>query len=331
MNLKNNILITGVGGFIGLRAAEIAIKRGMNVCGLESDPEKAKAAANLGVQVTNGSVKNQEVTQAACQGVDLVLHTEEIAAEGGAIDQFREVNVAGTINIAKAAQNAGVKTFVHLSNALVYGFDYPEGVTETAQLTPQENPYCQTKIEAELALLQLNCPPDFGIIIIRPGDVYGPGSIPWVVRPLQLMGQKLFAYVNDGQGVINHLYVDNLIDAIFLAIEKQCYGEIFNITDGQQTSWKDYFTSLAEIGDFPVPSSLPKAELKGFLQIRYQGQKLFRKKPDIFPDAVDFMSRSYSYSIDKARKVLGYEPAINLSAGMDQTREWLMKNAAVKK
>ena len=155
----------------------------------------------------------------------------------------------------------------------------------------ENNAYCQTKIEAETQLLPLNSPPDFGVIIIRAGDVYGPGSIPWIVRPILMMRQKLFAYANDGKGVINHVYIDNLIDAIFLAIEKETYGEIFNITDGEDTSWKEYFMRLAAIEGLPAPMSLPKDEMKLFLKLRHQGQKLFRKKADILPESVDFMSR----------------------------------------
>jgi nucleoside-diphosphate-sugar epimerase len=326
MDIKNKtILITDIGEFIGLRAAELAVSQGMKVFGLQTASEKIKKAQNLGAKVIVGSVTDRDTATMACQGVDIVLHTAEVAQEGGSLDKFREVNVNGTVNIAQAAKNAGVKTFVHLSSVLVYGFNYPEYVTEDGPLSGEHNPYCQTKIEAEKTLLQLNASPDFGIIIIRPGDVYGPGSIPWVVRPLLLMRQKLFAYANEGKGVINHVYVDNLIQAIFLAIEKEACGEIFNITDGQETTWKDYFTRLAEIAGLPAPFSLPKDELKLFLNLRYQGQKLFRKKADILPEVVDFMTRPYAYSIAKAKNTLNYEPKIDLEAGLQLTQEWLQK------
>ncbi len=323
MNLTDKtLLITGIGGFIGLRTTEIAIAKGLKVRGLEKDTDLAKKAGKLGAEVIIGSVTDSSIAQKACQEVDIVLHTEEVAKEGGSNKEFRQVNVDGTINIAKAARNAGVKTFVHLSNALVYGFNYKNGVTEEEELKQEKNPYCQTKIEAEKALSQLNNLPDFGIIIIRAGDVYGPGSIPWIVRPISLMQQKLFAYTNEGK-VVNHLYVDNLIDAIFLAIEKEQHGEIFNITDGKETSPQEYFTRVAEIAGHPAPSSLPKDEIKLFLKLRCQGQKLFRKQPDILPEAADFMSRPYPFSIDKARKLLNYQPAISLDEGMSRIQEWL--------
>lgn len=326
MNLNNKtLLITGIGGFIGSRTAELAIAKGIKVCGLQDSSDKNKKAQNLGAKVIYGNVTDPATAQKACQGVDIVLHTAEIAKEGGSLDQFREINVNGTINIAQAAKNAGVKTFIHISSVLVYGFNYPDRVTEDGPLCGEKNAYCQTKIEAEKALLELNDPANFGIIILRPGDVYGPGSIPWIVRPLVMMRQRLFAYANEGRGVINHTYIDNLIDAIFLAIEKETYGEIFNVTDGQETTWKDYFTRLADIAGLPAPFSLPKDELKLFLQLRYQGQKLFRKQADILPEVVDFMTRPYAYSITKAQKLLSYQPTVDLEEGMRRTQEWVKK------
>jgi nucleoside-diphosphate-sugar epimerase len=57
--------------------------------------------------------------------------------------------------------------------------------------------------------------------------------------------------------------------------------------------------------------------------LRCQGQKLFRKQPDILPEAADFMSRPHVFSIDKARKILNYQPNISLDEGMNRIQEWL--------
>ncbi|BAY20498.1 NAD-dependent epimerase/dehydratase [Calothrix sp. NIES-2100] len=326
MNLENKtLLITGIDEFIGWRAAELAIAKGMKVKGLQSSAVQDKKAQNLGVEVIVGNINDAKIAQKACEGVDIVLHTAQLAQEAGALKDFQQVNVDGTITMAKAAKSAGVKTFVHLSSILVYGFNYSDRVTESEPLADESNPYCKTKIAAELAVLLLNNPADFGVIVIRAGDVYGPGCIPWVIRPVHFMRQKLFAYASDEHGVMNHVYVDNLIDAIFLASEKETYGEIFNITDGGNTSWKEYFTRLAEISDSPAPMSLGKDEIKLFLKLRVQGQKLFRKKADILPESIDFMTRPYACSIAKAESLLNYTPKVGLEEGLQITKEWLEK------
>lgn len=324
MNLSGRtLLITGIGGFIGLRVAELALAQGMKVRGLQRSAERAKRAQSLGAEVIVGNVTNPTIAEQACQGVDVVLHTAAVVKEGGSFEYFREVNVGGTINMALAAKNAGVKTFIHLSSVMVYGFNYPNQIAEDGPLCGDNNPYCQTKIEGEKELLKLNSPPDFGTIIIRAGDVYGPGCIPWIVRPLLLMRQKLFALANGGQGVINHVYIDNLVEAIFLAAEKEAYGEAFNITDGRETSCKEYFTRLAEIGGVSVPFSLPAGVLKSVLRFRCLAQKLARKNADILPESIDFVTRPHIYSIAKAQNMLGYQPKIGLDEGMGRIQEWL--------
>lgn len=324
MNLTNKtILITGIGGFIGLRTTELAIAQGMHVRGIENDPSNAKIAESLGATVIVGSICDPVVAEEACQGVDIVLHTAALVKEGGALEEFRNVNVGGTLNIARAAINAGVKTFVHLSSVIVYGFTYANQITEEGPLRSENNPYSLTKIESEAEILKLNAPPDFGVIIIRPTAVYGPRSNPWVVRPLSLMRQKRFVIPDAGGGVMNHLYIDNLIDGIFLAVEKEAYGEAFNISDGQETSWKEYYTRLAEAGNVPAPLSLPAPIVKSLIRLEWIRMRILGKQPVIFPAAVDFSTSPHAYSIKKAQTQLGYEPKITLEEGMESIREWL--------
>ncbi|MEC4818264.1 MAG: NAD-dependent epimerase/dehydratase family protein [Scytonema sp. PMC 1069.18] len=321
MNLNNKtLLITGIGDFIGWRTAEMAIEQGMQVRGLEVSPEKAKKAEDLGLQVVIGSTNDEEALLSACEGVDIVFHAAAKNDAGGSIEMFRKINVEGTANTVKVAKKAGVKTFIHLSSVMVYGFKFPDQITEEGPLRGENNPFCQTKIESESEVLKFNTPTDFGVIIIRAGDIYGPDAVAWVLRPLQLMQKKKFVLINGGSGICNHIYIDNLIDAIFLAIEKEAYGEIFNITDGCNTIWKEYYTRLAEIAGYSKPSvSMPAFVAK--TAIRQMG-----KNADVYPESIDFVTRPHTYSIEKAKRTLGYEPKINLDEGMTRVAKWLQNN-----
>jgi nucleoside-diphosphate-sugar epimerase len=326
MDLKNKtILITGIGGFIGLRATKLALAQGMKVRGLQRSADKAEKAQKLGAEVIVGNITDPGAAKKACQGVDIVLHTAAMVKEGGLLKDFHEVNVDGAVNMAKAAKNARVKTFVHLSSVMVYGFNFPDHVTEEGPFCGENNAYCQTKIDSENEVLKLNAPPNFGVIIIRPGDVYGPESNAWVIRPLLLMREKIFALANGGRGVMNHVYVDNLIEGIFLAIEKEAYGEAFNITDGQETSWKEYYTRLAEIGNLAAPFSVPADVLKFIAWVRCISQRVRGHEPDTLPESINYVIRPYAYSIAKAQSQLGYKPKITLEEGMRRTRDWLQK------
>lgn len=313
------LLITGIGSFVGLRATEMAIARGMKVRGLSPSPAKAKAAEALGAEVLVGSVTEWDAIERACQGADIVFHLESAIEASGCLEEFRRVNVGGTVKTALAAQKAGVKTFLHLSSVMVYGFKYPDRATEEAPLRGENNPFCQSKIEAERELLTFNNPPDFGVILIRAGDIYGPGAYTWVLHPVELMAKHKFALVNGGRGIFNHLYLDNLIDAVFLAAEKEAYGEAFNITDGSQTTWMEFFSQLADRAGVHKPLSMPAFAMK-------TAAKTLGKQLGILPEAVDFISRSHSYSIEKARRILGYQPRVSLDLGMAETADWLREH-----
>ncbi|NJR67758.1 MAG: HAD-IB family hydrolase [Synechococcales cyanobacterium CRU_2_2] len=313
------LLITGIGGCVGQQVMRRAVQQGMRVRGLQRSPDRENFAETLGVEMLQGDITDPDVLAKVCEGVDIVVHAAAIVKESGELDEFRQVNVVGSVALAKAAQAAGVKAFVQVSSVVVYGMNYPEYVTEEGPFYDGQNPYCLTKLESEQQVMALNNPNSgFGVIVIRPGDVYGPRSIPWVVRPLEMMRDGSFFLINNGRGVINHVYVDNLVDGIFLAIAQQAYGEAFNITDGCHTSWKDYYQRLAKLENITKLRRVPAALAK--LAIRLFPNRKF----DATPDTIDIATRRFPYSIEKAQRVLGYQPQVDLDKGMAQTQDWLM-------
>ncbi len=317
MNLTGKtLLITGIGNFIGLRTTEMALERGMKVRGLEPSPDAAQTAEQKGATVITGSTTDPMALAIACEGVDMVFHTESITQPSGDLEHFRAVNVGGTINAATAAKQSGARAFAHLSSALVYGFNYPNRITESGRLQGDNNPFCQTKIESEAEVLVFNDPPEFGVVILRAGDIYGPGADAWVARPLALMQQKAFVLVDGGRGIMNHLYIDNLVDGAFLALEQEAFGEAFNLTDGYETSWKEFYYRLAEIGGMSKPISMPAFLVRKAAQLK-------QKEANISPAAIDFVMRPHAYSIEKAQQLLHFAPQVGLDEGMARTASWL--------
>lgn len=320
------IAITGIGGFIGLRMAERAMERGMSVKGLDLSPEAARRARALGADVIVGSVNDKKRVAQMCADADVVFHTAAVVEEGGSMELFRKVNVEGTRTVAAAALEADAMRFVHLSSVMVYGFKFPPYVTEEGPLRGENNPYCQTKIESEAAAMECHKPGHMEVIIIRPGDVYGPGSVPWVLRPLQMIKAGQFALFDGGRGTMNHLYVDNLLDGIFLALEKDATGEPFNLTDGCDTSWAEYFGYLSRMAGHKKLRSIPsKIARPAFEMVEKVFGALGKKAPGS-AEAIKFLQRPYPYSIARARKVLGYEPQVSLKEGMQRTEAWLYLN-----
>lgn len=315
------LMVTGAGGFIGLRMIERARERGLAVRGLERSPEAARRAERAGAEVVVGDVCDPEAARRACAGAAIVFHTAAILEEDGELEPFRRVNVGGTVTVAEAARAAGVRRFVHLSSVMVYGFKFPPWVREEGPLAGDGNPYCITKIESEEALRPFHRSGGMEVIVIRPGDVYGPGSVPWVVRPIGLMKKRLFALA--GHGVLNHVYIDNLLDAVFLALERDATGEPFNVTDGQATSCAEYFGRLARMVNQRRILTLPPRLARTTFRALEGGARLLRVKPPVRAAAVDYVTRPHGYSNERARARLGWTPAVGLDEGMARVERWL--------
>jgi nucleoside-diphosphate-sugar epimerase len=322
------IAISGVGGFIGLRLAERAIERGARVRGLEVAEAAAARARAAGASVIVGDVGDAEAARKLCQGADVVIHTAATVAAGGSLDDLRRVNVEGTRTILSAARDARVSHAVHLSSVMVYGFSFPKLVGEDGPKRGEGNPYCMTKIESEEVALGFDDPAGMRVVALRPGDVYGPGSRAWIVGPIELMKKSQFVLPASGRGVLNHVHVDNLIDAIFLALEKGAAGTAFNVTDGASTTCFDFYAQLAKlVGVAKVPTA-PTMVLLGGLRVAKLAGRVSRDQAQELADALRFLTRPHPYSIEKARRELGYSPRVSLDEGMGALSAWLAAPAS---
>ncbi len=323
MAAPKSIFITGIGGFIGLRLAERCRERGIEAWGVDRDRAAIARARKRGVEALIGDVTDEGLLRAHMAGAQAVVHTAAIVKEHGPLADFRRVNVEGSRTVALAARGAGAKSFVQLSSVMVYGFEYPENVDERGPLRGEGNPYCQSKIEGEHVVMALNDPGNFGVIVIRPGDVYGPGSVPWVDRPIQMMKKRMMLLPKGGQGMINHVYVDNLIDGILLALEHEAHGQTFNITDGVATTYVDFFSQLAALAKVPGPRVIPTALLRILTKAVYALAARGITSEEASPDTVRYLSRPHAYSIEKAKTVLGYNPRIDLAQGLALTQPYI--------
>jgi nucleoside-diphosphate-sugar epimerase len=315
---STTIAITGIGGFIGLRMAERSRANGWTVRGLDLSPAGAERARAAGAEVVVGSVNDAAAVAAALQGADWVFHTAAIVEEDGPRDLYERVNIEGTRTVCNVAQQLGVRRLVHLSSVMVYGFDYPQDVAEDGPVDGQGNVYNDTKLASERVALSFNDPQRLGVIVIRPGDVYGRGSLPWVTRPVQMLRRGVFMLPGRGSGVINHVHVDNLIDGVMLAVDHDAIGEAFNITDGVATRCDAFFAPHARLAGVRRVPALPTWAVMLLMRLSQPWWRLRGQTPPASPTALRFLLRRHRYSIAKAQARLGYQPRIDLEQGMQQ-------------
>lgn len=323
------IAITGVSGFIGDAVARRYADAGATVRGLDirlPDPANPLTPdADPRVEYLQGDVTDLATLRRLVTGADIVVHTAAIVAESGNWQDFDRVNAQSPRWVALAARSAGASSFVHLSSVMVHGFDFPEACHEEGPLDHAANPYCATKIRSEFLLRDLSVPGEFSVHIIRPGDVYGPYSTPWIVRPVQHMRDKTFLYVEPS--VINHVYVDNLVDAIeaVVAAGDVLAGVPVIATDGVATPSRDfygYYADLLGMGFAPtVPGWLAEPTVGALASVLPEA---LRRRLDLDRESIRYLRRSASYDNSRLRS-LGWAPRVDLAAGRELTAAWLRR------
>lgn len=321
--------ITGAAGFIGRALAERAVRAGHEVVGLDTAPPERAGLASLGARYQVGDINDGEALGRFVAGLDRVYHTAAIVKEGGEWSGFFRVNVLGADSVALAAKAASVRELVHLSSVMVHGFDFPEGVSEEGPLDPADNPYCTTKILSEEAVLRHHEPGRFEVFVIRPGDVYGPRSVPWTIRPVEMMRRRRWVHVDGDRSIFNHVFIDNLLDGIDLVLAAGASGRAFAITDGARTTAKEFFghyqklLGIAHIPNLPRSVALAAGTLAGAVLTSLGAES------EINRDAIRYVLRRHAYGIRRVQ-ALGYRPRVSLEEGMARTAAWLRSEGLLR-
>ena len=316
MALPRTVLITGAAGFIGGHLRDRLRDAGVTVRGVDliADPRR---------DIIAGSTLDPESWGSALAGVDTVVHAAATVSNVAPLEEAWSVNVLGTDRVMRAAAAAGVAHFVHLSSIAAFGEDFPDGVTEEYPSHLTGHSYADTKINGEAVVLAAHAAGLIDCTVVRPGDVYGPGSRPWVLIPIELIRKGQAILPDHGRGIFSPTYIDNLTDGIALTLrEPAARGQIFTLTDGVGVTCWEYFSRLAALVDgrvrsLPGPFAQALALSVGAVTRRMGGHS------ELGPASFGMLTRRGTYSIAKARRLLGYEPAIDLDEGMRRVGDWL--------
>ncbi|MCG3173670.1 MAG: 2-alkyl-3-oxoalkanoate reductase [Myxococcota bacterium] len=324
------VFITGVTGFIGGQLARKCLERGWAVSALVRDKEKVRALNKMGVQVIMGDLGNAEALRRGCGEADAVIHAAARSSDWGQEKQFWEDNVRGTERLANQAARAGVKRFVLLSTISVYGFHPPARVNEETPAAEKSYVYAETKLIAERVAAEAFANQPDRLCVARVASAYGPGSHNWTVRPVKLLREGRMFLIEDGEGLNNHVYVDNLVDGLVLcATHPAAAGETFILSDGVATAWKEFFGYYQRMTGAPPLRSLSRNQALAIAAGMELAARVSGKPPAITRAAIFLMCRHAEMSCQKARDRLGYNPEISLEEGMSRTRAWLKEQGLV--
>lgn len=322
------VLVTGATGLVGSHVAEQARKRGYKVRAIVRNPKQCSDLTSWGVELVEGDMTNRDSLVRAAQGATVIIHCAAKVGDWGPTDEYRTVNVHGLRDLLEAAESSGsLKRFVHISSLGVYPAVDHFGTDEFTPVSMTGiDGYTLTKVEAENLVRDHIRDRKLPAVILRPGFIYGPRDRTILPKVLARIKSGGFKFLGSGQQLLNNTFVGNLVSAIFLAIEKdEVVGELFNITDNRLVSRREFISTICEAAGLPTPAkNVPLPVAKGLANLMEAVYRMLGKKeaPLLSSARIKFLGLNLDYSIDKARRQLGYDPPTDFTEAMRTTIAW---------
>jgi nucleoside-diphosphate-sugar epimerase len=239
------------------------------------------------------------------------------------------VNLEGTRNALDAAEAAGCERFLMVSSIAVYGWQVRTSVCDE-ESTPREygaGPYSRTKRASEELALDYHAFGRVPVTVVRPGNVWGPGSGLWVDEIVDFLRSGTNLLIDRGEGDAILAYVDNVVDVIALAAASPvAAGRVYNANDGSGVTWRQYFGDLARIlgVEPPTRSVPPKVALAMAAAMERGWQVLGRSsRPLLTRDAVTILSARAAVPIRRAVEDLGYRPQVSYEQGLERVAAYV--------
>ncbi len=317
------IFITGATGLVGGHAAEEAVRRGHRVRALVRPSSETRWLDQWGVEKVVGDLEDAEALRRGAEGADWIFNCAAKVGDWGTLAEFRRLNVEALRLLLDAASDARVGRFVHVSSLGVYEGRDHFGTDETTPPAANSlDAYTRSKTEAEALVLEYHRTRGLPAAVVRPGFIYGERDRTVLPKLLMNLRRGTFAFFGSGEQRLNCIYVKNLVHAIFLAAEApEAVGEVFNVTDGEPVTKRMFVGRVAELAGLPVPTrSIPLPVARTLATVVEGTAKLLgSKKPPIINKArFKFLGLNLEYSIEKARRVLGYQPPYSFAEGMER-------------
>ena len=314
-NIVNKVLITGANGFIGNTLMRYYKQQGTAVIGVDLHGN--------GDDIIQGDIANPETISHLLEQCDVIVHTAALVSNAMKDSDMWRVNVLATRNLIAAAKHHKVRRFVQISSIVAYGNTAQGELDEDYPVHADGGSYVLTKLASEHAVLAAQASGGIEVVILRPGDVYGPGSRPWIIAPLEAIAKNQFMLPAKGEGFFRPVYVDDLIRGIDLAVRHPAAaGEIFNLSCEGYITTKEYFAPhyqwLGKKGPMLVSTKVALA----VSAIASKVADLMGNLNEASPATVAQLATKSWFSIKKAERILGWKPEISFEEGIKRSHQW---------
>ena len=315
-------MVTGATGFTGFNLCTRLVADGESVVAWVRASSDTQPLEDLGVEVRVVDICDGNAVREHLQGFQTIYHiAAAFRVEHADIDEFRRVNVGATGNLLEAATAAGVERFVHCSTVGVQGGIDDPPATEEYRYAPGDH-YQVSKMEGE-KLARQHAESGAPVSIVRPAGIYGPGDTRFLklFRPIS---RGRFVMIGSGEVLYHLTYIDDLVDGIALAGRKpEAIGESFTLAGPRFTTLKELVDAIAAAVGVPPPRlRVPYRPVYWASVLCEKACRLVGVDPPLYPRRVEFFDKDRAFDISKARRVLGYAPAVDLEEGLAETAAW---------
>ena len=318
----SNVLVTGGTGFLGRHLVQSLVDDGIRVRVLTRSTSRAREL-DPRVEIIEGSVSNADACARAMEDVDIVFHLAAAYREPGISDDiYRAVHVDGTRQLLEISLAQGIEVFVHCSTVGVLSHIENPPADETWPHSPGDI-YQATKSDAEKLALEFQKTHDFPLTVARPTPIYGPGDMR-LFKLFDLISRGRFVFLGSGNVFYHMVYVDDLVRGIRLLSENpRAIGEVFILGGGEVNTLNELTALIAD----ELGVSRPRLHIPAW-PVQILGSAVEKIciplgiEPPIYRRRVDFFTKSRSFSIEKARAMLGYEPEITIEDGIRRSIQW---------
>lgn len=316
---RRRMLISGATGFIGGNLARAALDRGFCVRVLVRDRRRATGLGE--VEVFEADLLDAKTLAGIEEGIDIVVHCAGLLGKWGMDDGAVEaVNVGGALALLERFSGNAECRYIHLSAGGVTGPVSATSVDETYACRPA-TPYERTKLAGEQQVLARSRSLGIAAAVVRPTFTYGPAD-PHKLALFRAVVRGRYAFIDHGKSVLHPVFIDDAVAGILLAVDRARVGEVYIVGGERPVTKRELIHAIADsVGVSPPKLSVPRSLAWPIASVLEKVGRAFGFEPVLTRSRVMMMGDNFGYSIEKARRELGYVPSTGLSEGIRRTVE----------
>jgi nucleoside-diphosphate-sugar epimerase len=314
-------LVTGATGFTGSHLTRSLVADGERVRAIVRSAEAASRLLPPQTELVVGDLTDPDVVDRAMDGVHTVYHLAAVYREAKHVDaRYRAVNVEASARLLDAAVGRRVERYVHCSTVGVHGNITSPPADEETEYGPGDV-YQESKCEAEQ--LALGYRDRLPLAVARPTAIYGAGDTR-LLKMFRMIALRRFPLLGGGDNYYHMVHVSDLIRGLrLLATHPRAAGEVFILGGERYLKLSELAAMIAGVAGVPAPRL--RLPVRPFQLVGSLCEKLcvpLGIEPPIHRRRVDFFTKSRAFTIEKARRLLGYRPQVSLEDGIRTTFEW---------